>query len=171
MCENKSSATPRIQPRRYSGKRRVLGGGPKFVSCLCLGWVLRPWTSLLHEFLLGFLSQNRENHIWPYLPQNVSVSILYPMYMNTFWWLVCVHAQLCLTFCNPMDYSPPGSSVHGISQARILEWVDISFSRGSSRPRDRTWLSCTGRWILYHWATREAPTPHHDCWVFSRAWI
>ena len=58
-------------------------------------------------------------------------------------------AQLCLTFCNPMDYSTPGSSVHGISQARILEWVDISFSRGSSRPRDRTLVSCTARQILY----------------------
>ena len=42
------------------------------------------------------------------------------------------------SFCNPMDYSPPGSSVHGILQARILEWVPISFSRGSSQPRDQT---------------------------------
>ena len=47
-------------------------------------------------------------------------------------------AQSCLTLCNPMDCSLPGSSVHGIFQARILEWVVISFSRGSSRPRDRT---------------------------------
>ena len=47
--------------------------------------------------------------------------------------LLCVlAAQSCLTFCNPMDYSPPGSSVHGILQARILEWVAIPFSRGSS---------------------------------------
>ena len=45
-------------------------------------------------------------------------------------------AQLCLTLCNPMDCSPPGSSVHGILQARVLEWAAISFSRGSSRPRD-----------------------------------
>ena len=50
----------------------------------------------------------------------------------------------------------PGSSVHGISQARILEWVAISFSRGSSWPSDRTRVSCIGRQILYHWATREA---------------
>ena len=52
--------------------------------------------------------------------------------------------------------SLPGSSVHGISQARILEWVDISFSRGSSWPRDRTrvsYISCINRQILYHWAT------------------
>ena len=45
--------------------------------------------------------------------------------------LACIY-QLCPTLCNPMDCSPPGSSVHGISQARILEWVSISFSRGSS---------------------------------------
>ena len=63
--------------------------------------------------------------------------------------------QSCLILCNPMDCSPPGSSVHGISQARILVWVAISFSRGSSWPRDRTCISCIGRWILYHGATKE----------------
>ena len=47
---------------------------------------------------------------------------------------VCIHAQLCLTLCNPMDCSLPGSSVHGISQARILEWVAISFSEDLSDP-------------------------------------
>ena len=52
--------------------------------------------------------------------------------------------------------SLPGSSVHGILQARILEWVAISFSRGSPQPRDRTLVSCTDRQILYRWATREA---------------
>ena len=50
-------------------------------------------------------------------------------------------AQLCPTLCDPMDSSLPGSSLHGILQARVLEWVAISFSRGSSRPRDRTWVS------------------------------
>ena len=54
--------------------------------------------------------------------------------------------ELCLTLCDPMDCSPPGSSVHGILQARILEWVAIPFSRGSSGPRDRTQVSyITGR--------------------------
>ena len=52
-------------------------------------------------------------------------------------------------FCNPMDCSSPGSSVHGISQARILKWVAISFSRESSWPRDRTHVSCFGRRLLY----------------------
>ena len=59
------------------------------------------------------------------------------------------------SFVTPCRDSPPGSSVHGIAQVRVLEWVAISFSRGTSRPRDGTCISCTGTWILYHWATRE----------------
>ena len=51
-------------------------------------------------------------------------------------------AQSCLTLCDPMDCSLSGSSVHGIFQARVLEWIAISFSRGSSRPRNRTQVSC-----------------------------
>ena len=61
----------------------------------------------------------------------------------------CVHAkslQSCPTLCNPVDCSPSGCSVHGIFQARILEWVAISFSRGSSRPRDQTCISCLLPW-------------------------
>ena len=65
--------------------------------------------------------------------------------------------QLCPVICNPMDCSPPGSSVHGILQARILEWVAISFSKGSSQPRDRTQVSCTAGRFFTICATREAP--------------
>ena len=66
--------------------------------------------------------------------------------------------QLCLTLSDSMDCSLPGSSVHGIFQARVLEWIAISFSRGSSRPRNRTWVShIVGRRFTV-WATREAPT-------------
>ena len=57
-------------------------------------------------------------------------------------------AQLCPTPCDPMDWSPPGSSVHGILQAKILEWVAFPFSRGSSQPGDGTRVSCiAGRWF------------------------
>ena len=57
-------------------------------------------------------------------------------------------AQLCPTFCNPMDCSPPGSSVHGIFQARILEWVAIPFSWGSFQPKDQTEVSrIAGRFL------------------------
>ena len=54
----------------------------------------------------------------------------------------CSAAQACQILCDPMDWSPLGSSVHGILQARILEWVAMPSSRGSSRPRDRTCVSC-----------------------------
>ena len=60
----------------------------------------------------------------------------------------CLVAKSCPTLCDPMDRSPPGSSVHGISQARILYWVAMPSSRGSSQPEDRTCISCTGRWFF-----------------------
>ena len=56
--------------------------------------------------------------------------------------LLCLVAQSCLTLCDPRDCSLPGSSVHGILQARILDWVAISSSRGSSHPKDCTQVSC-----------------------------
>ena len=65
----------------------------------------------------------------------------------------CSVTQSCLTLCSPMDCSPPGTSVHGISQARTPEQVAIPFSRESSQPRDWTHAFCIGRWIPYHWAT------------------
>ena len=72
------------------------------------------------------------------------------------WGMLCLVAQSCLTLCNPMDCSLPGSSVHGILQARILEWVAIPSSRGSSQLRDWTQVSCVlGRYFTF-WYTREA---------------
>ena len=70
---------------------------------------------------------------------------------------VCSVAESCLTFCNPMECSPPGSSFYGSFQARILVWFAIPFCRRSSHPRDPTCVSCIGKRILYCWATREAP--------------
>ena len=71
---------------------------------------------------------------------------------------VCVVVgQSCLTLCNPMDCSPPGSSVHGISQARILEWVAIPFSKGSSWPRDSNLDLPHCRQILYHLSHQGSP--------------
>ena len=68
-------------------------------------------------------------------------------------------AQSCPTLCDPMDCSLPGSYVHGIFQAKVLEWVAISFSRGSSWPRDRTQIShIVGRCFTI-WAIRQVPKP------------
>ena len=77
-----------------------------------------------------------------------------------------VHAQLCPTLCDSMDGSLPGSSIHGIFQARTFGWVAISYSRGSSPPRDWTHVSCIfciDRQILYHCANCEVPLRgYHD---------
>ena len=64
--------------------------------------------------------------------------------------------QSCPTLCDPMDYSLPGSSIHGIFQARVLEWVAISFSRGSLWPRDQTQVSHIAGRHFTIWAAREA---------------
>ena len=93
------------------------------------------WFSILHN--------ERERELIPSALQNM---------------FACSVGHVWLT--DSMDCRLPGSSGHGILQARILEWVVISFSRGSSWPRDWTCvscISCIGRRILYHWATWEAP--------------
>ena len=75
----------------------------------------------------------------------------------------CTHVCVCVSlsvvsFCDPMGCSLPGSSVLGILQARILEWVAIPFSRGSSRSRDQTQVSCIAGGFFTNWAIREAHT-------------
>ena len=72
---------------------------------------------------------------------------------------MCSVAQSCPTLCDPIGCSPPGSSVHQIPQARILEWVAISSSRGSNPgiPTHISCISCIGRWILYHWRSLGSP--------------
>ena len=75
--------------------------------------------------------------------------------------------QSCLTLCDPVDYSPPGSSVHGILQARILEWVAMSSSRGSSWLRDQTCVSC-GFCIAGRFFTSE---PQGKPWLHVRKYF
>ena len=77
--------------------------------------------------------------------------------LNGKWVLVAVS---CLTLCDPMNCSLPGSSVHGVLQARILEWVAIPFSRASSKPRNWIQVSCIAGGFFTIWATREALKIH-----------
>ena len=99
---------------------------------------------------------------WWRLECAVSASVLSSV---SFFWIVkytsLIHCLACMcALCDPMDCRLPGFSVHGIILSRILEWVAIAFSRGSSWPRDGaqvSYASCTGRWILYHCVTWEAP--------------
>ena len=67
--------------------------------------------------------------------------------------------------CNPIDCSPPGSSVPAILQARILEWVAMPSSKGSSQPRDGTHISCLGRWVLYHLVPPGKPWREAEFWL------
>ena len=94
-------------------------------------------------FVCCLLSESKCNEIWDVSPFTVASVCASSV---TKWWL---------SLCDPTTVSAPGSSVHGISSARILVWVAISFSRGSAWPRDPAFISCIGRWVLYHWATRK----------------
>ena len=81
---------------------------------------------------------------------------IYPVIIaQHLFWFVRVRVLSCVRLFHDLKYcNPPGSSVHGIFQARIVEWVAISYSRGSSQHRGGTHvscISCIGRWILYHW--------------------
>ena len=101
-----------------------------------------------------------QNILWPLLfilEIQIRTSLSCLCLLPSFWVPWCQLSRVRL-FIDPMDCSPSGSSVHGIHQARIWEWVAISFSRGSSWPRDQTYsccISCIGRQILYHCATWE----------------
>ena len=76
-------------------------------------------------------------------------------------------AQSCPTLCDPMDYSLPGSSVHGILQARILEWVAVPFSRGSSQPKNRTQVSRIGNRFITLWATKKLMSLSKSSWWWT----
>ena len=126
--------------------------------------------SLLFDTLSGFVITflPRSNCLLISWLQSLSIVILEPrkrksVTTSTFSPSLC-HAVMgwdVLTICDPMDYSLPGSSVHGIFQARVLEYVAISSSGESSWPRDRTLVSCIGRCVLYQWGTWEAPLHLH----------
>ena len=92
------------------------------------------------------LTHYRQNEKIPPLEKKLNLKI----FTMTMTMLV---TQSCLTLCDPMDYSPQGSSVHGILQARRLEWVAFPFSRGSSPPRDRTWVSGIAGRFFTIWAS------------------
>ena len=79
-------------------------------------------------------------------------------------------SQLCPILCDPMDCSLPGSSVHGVLHARILEWVAMPSSRGSPQLGDQTWVSCNAGWLFTVWTTREA---RYACMLsrFSHVWL
>ena len=93
-------------------------------------------------------------------------SLILSVFRGIFWYFFSLSiTQSCLTLCNPMDYT-----VHGILQARILEWVAFSFSWGSSQPRDQTQVSRIADRFITNWAIREAPKKRKSLspvWLFA----
>ena len=120
--------------------------------------------NLLHcRQILYQLSHHREAF------QRVHSNLI--LVLDTTCW--CLVAKSYLTLCDSMNRSPPGSSVHGISHERMLGWVAISSSRGSSQPRDQTCISCIVRWVPYCWATGGrllATTTHINIWFSFPFW-
>ena len=102
-----------------------------------------PLTVKFEPCLLVFYFESVEKFSWYPLPSWLKKTYFGCMYVKV--------AQSCLTLCDLMD-----CTLHGILQAKILEWVAFSFSRGSSQPRDRTQVFCTAGGFLTSWATREA---------------
>ena len=91
---------------------------------------------------------------WYQWPQRWESKLPTSTYPSEGWQVTVKSLSRVPTLCDPMDCSLPGSSLHGILQARVLEWVAVSFSRGSSRPRDQTRVSCIPGRRLNLWATR-----------------
>ena len=119
-----------------------------------------PWNLQVPHLRVQPTANQREKKVFV-IPESFKNQNLNSLHTDT-----CLHSVLsarslqpCPTLCDSMDCSPPGSSVHGILQARILEWVAMPSSRGSSKPRDQTrtrdgtcvfYVSCIGRQVLYH---------------------
>ena len=114
----------------------------------------RPVYSEGYPFHSRFLSDNLSHSFPEYFPRDSLCK--YFLQVSKYIPACMVLLQSCLILCGPMECSPPGSSVHGTLQARILEWITIPFSRGSSQPRDHTWVSCSS-YIARRFFTAEPP--------------
>ena len=118
---------------------------PRVLAHIWILWLLSIYLNLFFGFLAGKTSDHAcPSHLTWLIGRSTSNA------------LVVVESLSRVLLCDLMDCGPPGSSVHGISQAWVLERVSISFFWRSSCSRDWTHVSCSGRWIHYYWATREA---------------
>ena len=139
---------------------------PTAIDCLWVG--IRNHQSVVNSLLLPSFTSQPYHYPFPILllkgstgnnkkkQKELNCSYLgIGLYIN-FMCMGVLVSQSCPTLCDPMDCSPPASSVHGIFQARVLKWVAISSSRGSSRPRAGTRSSAFQAGSLLSWATRKA---------------
>ena len=138
------------------------------IGLICGAW----WISVFGQVAVGLKTLTNDSDM--YLGLRTTVQQVSDLSPSSFWSNGWIHGRLsklmgnaislwskvkllsCVWLCKSMDCSLPGSSVHGIFQARILEWVAISFSRGSSWPRDQTQVSLTAGRFFTSWASSEA---------------
>ena len=115
------------------------------------------WRAAVHGVTKSWTQMNNWTTTTDLLCSLADTVTSHNLYNSPNYFIQCLllSPQSCLTPYDPMDCSPPGSSVHGILQRRILEWVAIFFSRGSSQSRDWTWVSCTAGGFFTDWATRK----------------
>ena len=137
-----------LEPPSHLPPHPIPLGCPRALALSALLHALNlDWLLVLHMVIYMFQCSSLKSSHLRLLPQSPKV------------WFLKVQElviQSCPTLCDPMDCSPPGSSVHGNPQARILEWFSLLFSRGSSPPRDQTRVSCIAGRLCTIWATREA---------------
>ena len=131
---NSKKTTRRQGTHRYTKK----GGEGRIFSSL----FFHRWSKLLHELSPCW---EKGKHTFQFI---ISPTLLVQVVI-----VVVLVTQSCPTLCDPTDCSPPGSSVHGILQARVLEWIAVPFFRGSSWPRDWTWISWVAGRFFTIWAT------------------
>ena len=120
--------------------------------------ILVLFTDTLCPFLSSFFFKSLINQLFcpcSYIYSPPDYTSYLPNWMTDL--LLLPFSQSCLILCDPMDSGLPGSAIHGIFQARILEWAVISFSRGSSQPRNWAGVSGNAGRFFTDWATREAP--------------
>ena len=141
MCSPSRSPLPPPSPPDPSRSSQCLKSLLNLLQCYCF---FPFW--LFGQEAGGILAPHQGSNLHPYTEVKVKVLV----------------AQSYPTRCDPVDCSLPGSSVCGILQARILEWVAIPFSRGSSWPRDWTWVSCNAGSFITIWATRAPPALEGD---------
>ena len=156
-----------IRERKDYKVRVLIPPAPSLQGCLGLALSPSQGTRLL---IPSFLSMTPSNHL-QYLILPPAPSLCTWGKEHYYWpqilpWkkkkVKVLVAQSCPTPCDPIEYSPPGSSIHGIIQTRLLQWVAIPFSRGSSRPRDWTRVSCMQ--ILYCLSHQGSPIFPYPLW-------
>ena len=149
LCQVALMVKNLLPTQETSGSIAALGrspggghGNPLQYSCLRNAMYRGAWQAMAHSIARSWTRLKQLNTYILLIFSSTDKAYLSSPILHTIEWMNELVAQLCPILCNPMDCSPPGSSVHRMLQASIPEWVAISFSRGSSWPRDWAWVSC-----------------------------